>query len=190
MEKAVFFDKDGVLNVDKGIIQNIDDFELYPFAGDVISYLRRLGFKIFIITNQPIIARGLKTERDINDSFRKFKLQLLEQNKEAQIDYIYYCPHHPNADMEKYRKNCDCRKPKPGMLKQAAKDYKIDLKKSYMVGDRLSDIIAGYLAGCKTILCTTGKHKEKMIATDMDIPNHVRPDIVVADISYLKKIIV
>ena len=188
MKKAVFFDKDGVINVDKGIDGNVKEAELYPFAADIISYLRSLGFKIFIVTNQPIIARGIITEKDLTESLYNFKQLLLKQNKEAQVDHIYYCPHHPNADIEKYRKKCNCRKPKTGMLKQAEKEFNIDLKSSYIIGDRISDIIAGYLVGCKTILCATGKHNEKMIETDMDIPEDVKPDIIISNISELKDI--
>lgn len=121
MYKAIFFDKDGVLSVDKDVYANTYDFELYQFAGDTIAYLRSLNFYIFIVTNQAIVARGLISEKDLNDSFKIFTLQLLKQNQEAQIDDIYYCPHHPNADVEKYRKNCKCRKPKPGNAETGGK---------------------------------------------------------------------
>jgi len=186
MKKAFFFDKDGIFNADRDIPSETGD-ELYPFCGDVIACLRDAGFGIFIVTNQPAVARGVITERDLKGMFEKFRRALLGQNEGALIDHIYYCPHHPDATLQEYRINCECRKPKPGMLKKAAAEYDIDLKDSFMVGDRISDIIAGYLGGCRTVLCMTGKHLEKIIKTDLKVPE-VKADFCIKDISELKNI--
>ncbi len=190
MNKAVFFDKDGVINIDKGILKFNEPLELYPDVADIIEYLREKKYLIIIVTNQPVVARGLIDDKDLKEKFSLFKEVILKKNKRAIIDNIYYCPHHPNADKIEFRKNCDCRKPKPGMLLKAGNDYNIDLKNSYMIGDRSSDIIAGYLAGCKTILCMTGKHNEKMIETDLKIRDKVIPNFKIKNIIELKKIII
>ncbi len=187
--KAVFFDKDGVLNEDNGIVDDMNNLKIFQDAADVIAYFRNMDFKIFVITNQTVVSRGIITEESLNQQFEELQLRLLEQNKEAVLDKICYCPHHPNADVPKYRQTCQCRKPKPGMLLLAAKEFDIDLKESFMVGDRISDIIAGYLAGCKTIQCGTDKYNEPMIETDLKIPEDIKPDFAVMGLSELKEII-
>jgi D-glycero-D-manno-heptose 1,7-bisphosphate phosphatase len=189
MNKAVFFDKDGVLNIDKSFQEGWQDVELYPDSGDVIGYFRSKGYKIFVITNQPVIARGLITEEELIENFRSFEAKILAQNSEAIIDKIYYCPHHPNATIADYRINCECRKPKPGLLLRAAKEFDLNLKDCYMIGDRKSDIIAGYLAGCITIQVQSGMHLEKMIQTDLQIPEKLEPDFVVDQLSEIKSIV-
>lgn len=186
---AIFFDKDGVLNYDKGITPDLNDLEIIPQSIELITYFRNLGYKIIIITNQPIVARGLISETILKKQLNYFKKMILKFNKNAKIDKIYYCPHHTNANNIKYRKICSCRKPKPGMFLKAAKDFKIDLGKSYMIGDRLSDIIAGHLAGCKTILFNSSKTNESMIETDMEIPKNISADYTVSDLLAIKDII-
>lgn len=190
MHRALFFDKDGVMNVDKGIDGTDEAVELYQGISDVVAYFRQKGFKIFVFTNQPIVARGLMTETKLIDALDAFKKIIASQNKEAVIEKVYYCPHHPNATVEKYRKICECRKPKPGMLLQAAQEFSVDLKKSYCIGDRISDVIAGHLAGCTTIQILSGKHDEKMIETDVTGVEHIQPDYVIHTITELKDIIV
>ncbi|OGI16911.1 MAG: hypothetical protein A2287_08015 [Candidatus Melainabacteria bacterium RIFOXYA12_FULL_32_12] len=189
MNKAIFFDRDGVLNVDNDYITDINEINLYDYAADIIAYCRNLGFKIFVITNQPVVARGLIQEEDLIKLNQEFQQLILNQNKNAKIDKIYYCPHHPDANISEYRMACNCRKPKHGMLLEAQKEFNIDFNSSFMVGDRFSDIIAGYLAGCKTIQCLTGKHTEKMIQTDLNISDNIAPDFVVNNISELKEIL-
>lgn len=189
MNKAVFFDRDGVLNIDTDYIRNINQVKLYDDTANIIAYCRNKGFKVFVITNQPIIARGWITEDELLELNQKYQDLIYNQNNKAKIDKIYYCPHHPNANVEKYKQNCNCRKPKPQMLLQAQQEFDIDLNNSYMIGDRISDIIAGYLAGCKTIHCLTGKHTEKMIQTDLSIPEDIKPDFIINNISELKGII-
>lgn len=189
MNKAVFFDRDGVLNRDNHNITSIKEVELYEHTSDIIAYCRELGFRTFIITNQPVIARGLISESQLQALHKLYLDILLQNNSNAIIDKIYYCPHHPNANLPEYRELCSCRKPKSGMLLKAKEEFDIDLSKSFMIGDRLSDIIAGNLAGCRTVQCLTGKHKEEMIQTDMDIPENIQPDYKIPDISGLIEVI-
>ena len=189
MNKAVFFDRDGVLNIDKDLITDINQIELYNNAANIIAELRQSGFMIFVVTNQPVVARGLITETKLEALHEDLKLILLNLNKNAVIDEIAYCPCHPHADLTQYRRNCENRKPKSGMLLNLAKKYNIDLKRSYMVGDRISDIIAGHRAGCTTIQCLTGKHTEKPILSDLVVEQEIKPDYVVKDIIELEGII-
>lgn len=193
VNKAIFFDKDGVLNVDKGILKEpleILDADIYPYTAGVLSFFRRKGFKIIVITNQTVIARGIVTETELAEGLKLFRQRLIESDEEAVIDKIFYCPHHPEADVPEYRINCECRKPKPGMLLEAAVEFDIDLKKSFMIGDRISDIIAGRLAGCTTIQCLSGRHSEKMIKSDLKLESKVEPDYVINNITELKEIII
>lgn len=187
--KAVFFDKDGVLNIDNGIEDNLDFTNPFPWSGDIVAGLRKKGFKIFVVTNQPVVARGLITERELINKLERFKELIRIQNSDAIIDKIYYCPHHPNADLEEYRKSCECRKPKPGMLIRASNEYNVDLSKSFMVGDRISDIIAGHLAGCTTLHFLSGRHNDKEIESDLVLDKEIKPDFVISDINELKDII-
>ena len=186
--KAIFLDRDGVLNIDKGNACELESIELYAYAGDTIAQIHDLNYKVFIVTNQPVVARGWLSEKKLTEINKRYQDLLFRQNPQALVDKIYYCPHHPEATLEEYRQNCSCRKPKPGMLKKAAQEFQIDLEKSFMVGDRISDIVAGHLAGCKTILCTTGKHQEKMIVSDLKAPE-VAPDFVISNLSEIKDII-
>lgn len=177
MNRAIFFDKDGVLNEDVELLKNLKLPTINVNACNLISYFRRKNFKIFIVTNQPIVARGIITELELKKYLDNFLSLLLTINSNAYVDKIYYCPHHPNANVLEYRLNCNCRKPKPGMLITAKEEFNIDLNSSFLIGDRISDIISGYLAGCKTIHYLSGKHNEKLIETDLNIDfNDIKPD--------------
>lgn len=189
MNKAVFFDKDGVLNIDNGIEDNLNFTNLFPWSGDIVAGLRKKGFKIFMVTNQPVVARGLITEKELIKKLERFKKLIRIQNSDAIIDKIYYCPHHPNADLKEYRKSCECRKPKPGMLIKASNEYNIDLSKSFMIGDRISDIIAGHLAGCTTLQFLSGRHNDEEIESDLILDKEIKPDFIISDINELKDII-
>jgi D,D-heptose 1,7-bisphosphate phosphatase len=147
IKKAVFFDRDGVVIKDHDLLISKEDIILNQDILDLLKYLKKKGYLIFIITNQPVIARGMIDERGV-ELLNDFLNSLLNHL----INKFYYCPHHPNANLEKYRKVCNCRKPESGMLFSAAKDFNISLKDSWMIGDMPSDIIAGKNAGCKTIM--------------------------------------
>ncbi len=147
--KAVFLDRDGTINVDKGYVYKIEDLEILPNVVEGLKLLRQAGYKLIIITNQSGIARGYYTEED----YFRFKKEMHEKLKEHEIfiNAEYFCPHHPNGTIEKYKSDCDCRKPKTGMLEQAARDFNLNLRESWMIGDSLRDIQTGKNAGCRTI---------------------------------------
>ena len=138
MKKAIFLDRDGTLNPDPGYISNPDDFTLFPKIGSALKQLKDKGYLLILITNQSGIARGLITPEQL-DSIHE-KLQLLLKQDNAQLDAIYYCPHHPDFPDKHGVSICNCRKPAPGMILKAAKDMNIDIKNSFMIGDKASDI--------------------------------------------------
>ena len=156
-QKAVFLDRDGTINKYIGFLKNINDFELLSGVSDAIRAINELGYLVIVITNQPVIARGEVSVEELNAIHDKMET-LLGQNG-AYLDGIYYCPHHPNGgysgEIHELKIDCMCRKPKPGLLIQAAEDFNVDLNQSWMVGDSENDIIAGQAAGCKTALIGT-----------------------------------
>lgn len=153
-QKAVFLDRDGTVNKYVGFLRNIDDMELLPGAAEAIRRINKSGYLAIVVTNQPVIARGEVTVEELNQIHNK--LETLLGREGAYLDAIYYCPHHPDSgfkgEIPELKIDCDCRKPKPGLLLKAAKDYNIDLATSWMVGDRESDIKAGIAAGCRPAL--------------------------------------
>ena len=158
--KAVFIDRDGTINEDMGYINHIDRFVLFPKSIEAIKLINNSGFKAVIVTNQSGVARGYFPESLINKIHNKLE-EILKQNG-AYIDAIYYCPHHPNGLIEKYKIECDCRKPKPGMLFRASKDLDINLKQSFTIGDKISDINLAFRVGAKGILVKTGYGKGEL----------------------------
>lgn len=145
MNKAVFLDRDGTINVDKAYLYKTEEFEWIKGAKEAVKYAREKGYLVIVVTNQSGIARGYFTENDVNALHKFINDELRKINTE--IDAFYYCPHHTNASVAKYKMECDCRKPKSGMLFQAAKDFDIDLSKSWIFGDKERDILAGKGAG-------------------------------------------
>ncbi len=162
LQKAVFVDRDGTLNVHKGYISNSDDIELIDGSAEAINILHNLGYLVIMITNQPVIARGECSYEDLKNIHCRLEMLLAE--KKAFLDGIYYCPHHPdkgfNGEVEELKIKCTCRKPSPGLILQAAKDFNIDLTKSYMVGDSISDVQAGNNAGCIPIYIGSNNIKD------------------------------
>ncbi len=158
MRKAVFFDRDGVINIDYGYIGCLDNFAFIEGVQEALHALRKMGYLLVLVTNQSGIARGMYTESDFLciNSFMQQSLSLYD----AAFDGIYYCPHHPNGQVLKYRVDCSCRKPKSGMFINAAHDLDIDFGKSIMIGDHANDLIAGAKAGIKT-LYLVGTHIEE-----------------------------
>lgn len=151
-QRAVFLDRDGTINEYRGFLTDIEEFHLLPGAGEAIRLLNRTEVLVILVTNQPVIARGEVTEEQLEEIHRKMETLLGAEG--AYVDAIYYCPHHPDSgfagEIPELKRACDCRKPKPGMLLQAADDYHIDLAVSWMVGDQKTDIQAGKNAGCHT----------------------------------------
>ncbi|VVB95767.1 Glyceraldehyde 3-phosphate phosphatase [uncultured archaeon] len=161
MKRAVFLDRDGVLTQEPPhYAHRVDELEFIPGSPEAIRMLNKNGYVVIVVSNQSGIARGYYPEEDTDIFNQAMEKKLAEIG--AHIDTIYYCPHHPEAIIEKYRVDCDCRKPRPGMLKRAEKELNIDLKKSFMIGDRWSDIEAGKRAECKTVMVRTGYNLEKL----------------------------
>ncbi|MFA6530866.1 MAG: HAD-IIIA family hydrolase [Candidatus Micrarchaeia archaeon] len=157
-KKLVFLDRDGTINKESGLIEKPEQLELIPGAAEGIKLLNDFGFIVVIVTNQPQVARGICTEEEVKRINNRL-LELLHFHN-AKIDAVYYCPHHPDkgyaGERKEYKIDCDCRKPKIGMLKQASEQFGIPLKDCYFVGDHSRDIKAAENAGCKSIGVMTG----------------------------------
>ncbi|MDD5177929.1 MAG: D-glycero-beta-D-manno-heptose 1,7-bisphosphate 7-phosphatase [Candidatus Nanoarchaeia archaeon] len=154
MNKAIFLDRDGVINENTDYLHKKEDLIFISNSLEALKKINKSKYKVIIITNQSGIARGYFTLEQFHDFNKHFMSELNKEN--IKIDGEYFCPHHPDFDMD-----CSCRKPKPGMLLKAKKEFNIDLKNSWMIGDDLCDILAGKNAGCKTILVETGHAGKK-----------------------------
>ncbi len=149
-ERAIFLDRDNTLIEDPGYISSPDQVKLLDGVAEALIKLKSLGYKLIVVTNQSAVARGIVTEKVLGKIHDRLRQLLAEKN--AFLDRIYYCPHHPDGVVPKYRKESNNRKPNPGMLLTAAKDMDIDLEQSWCIGNSSRDIEAGHRAGCKTIL--------------------------------------
>lgn len=158
-QKAVFLDRDGTINVSKGFLRRKEDFELLPGVAEAIKRLNNSGFITIVATNQPVIARGECTFEGLEEIHKKMETLLGREG--AYIDDIFFCPHHPHkgycGEIPELKFDCECRKPKIGMLKRAADKYNIDLQQSWYIGDTTMDIQTGINAGMRTILLKTGE---------------------------------
>ena len=170
--RAVFLDRDGVL-VPEG--QSGLELQPFSFAAEAVARLRRRGFLVVVVTNQPAVARGLCSEADVVEAHARLRTRVA-------VDAFYHCPHHPHASRLEYRIECDCRKPRAGLLRRAADELEIALDTSFLVGDRPSDILAGARAGCTTILVHSGAHLAAPIVTP-DPPETRAPDHECADLA-------
>ena len=151
---ALFLDRDGVLNVDKGYVSRIEDFEWMPGAADCIKAFKARGWFVFIVTNQSGIARGLYTEEDMHTLHDWMRNELAEAG--ARIDQIYHCPFHQDGEVARYRKDSFDRKPKPGMLLSAMADFPVKREASFLIGDKQTDIDAARAAGVGGFLYSGG----------------------------------
>ncbi len=151
--RAVFLDRDGTINIDTNYVKSEDELIIYPFAAKAIKMLNDAKYLVIIVTNQSGISRGYYNHEDLAKIHEKLKSEIYKEEK-AKIDKIYYCPSHPD---EKSRR----RKPAPGMIEEAEKEFNIDLNKSFIIGDKLSDIELGINTGIKPLLVLTGKGKEE-----------------------------
>ena len=152
-QKAIFLDRDGTINKYVGFLRDINQFELTDSAAESIKTINKSDYLAIVVTNQPVIARGEVSFKQLDEIHQKMETLLGKEG--AFIDGLYFCPHHPDSGFEgevkELKIDCDCRKPKPGMLLQAAKDFNIDLSQSFMIGDSDNDMAAGSAAGCKCI---------------------------------------
>ncbi|HEY3788551.1 MAG TPA: D-glycero-beta-D-manno-heptose 1,7-bisphosphate 7-phosphatase, partial [Urbifossiella sp.] len=154
LRPAIFLDRDGVVIDDVHHLASPDQVRLIPGSADAIAALNRSGWPVVIVTNQSGVARGLFTADGVHDVHRHLSDQLAGYG--AKIEAYYFCPHYPTAEVPAYRVDCSCRKPRPGMLQQAAKELGLDLSRSWMIGDRETDLQAGAAVGASTILVRTG----------------------------------
>ena len=156
-QKAIFLDRDGTINKYVGFLRKEEEFDLLPGVAEAVKKINQSGYLAIVVTNQPVIARGEVTFEGLETIHNKMEPLLGKEG--AYLDAIYFCPHHPHSgyegEVKELKIDCDCRKPKPGMLLKAAEDLNIDLSQSYMVGDGENDIKAGKAAGCKTVLLNT-----------------------------------
>ena len=179
MNAAVFLDRDGVVIEDTGLLTSPADIRIPDGVPQALETLKGAGLRLIVVSNQTVVARGLATEQQVSAIDAEVQ-RCLKQAGAPSLDGFYFCPHHPNATLPAYRINCDCRKPKPGLIMRAASEHDLDLEASFLVGDRITDIIAGARAGCRTVLVQTGKHAAPPIETDEPLDDSVQPDYVCA----------
>lgn len=158
MRKVIFLDRDGTINIEKSYLHKWEDFEFEKNAIEGLKELKNLGYEFIVVTNQSGIGRGYYTEEDLVT----LNNQMTEKLKEFGIEILecFYCPHHPEKGIGKYKVDCNCRKPNPGMLLEGIKKYDVDIENSFMIGDKKGDLEAGKKAGLKSILVLTGYGKK------------------------------
>jgi D-glycero-D-manno-heptose 1,7-bisphosphate phosphatase len=154
MQPAVFLDRDGTLIEEVGYLNRLDRVKFFPWTVDAIRVLNDAGLLVVVVTNQAGVAQGYYDEAFVRRTHRHIDERL--RAGRALVAGYYYCPHHPKASVEAYRQVCECRKPSPGMIRQAARELGIDATRSYVVGDRWGDIDLGAAAGVKSVLLRTG----------------------------------
>jgi D-glycero-D-manno-heptose 1,7-bisphosphate phosphatase len=171
VRRAVFLDRDGTLLEEGNYVSDLRQIVFFPFSIDAVRLLNMAGFAVVVITNQSGIARGIVKEPFVAEAHRFIADTLTAAG--ARIDAFYYCPHHPEGSIAEFRQDCECRKPRPGQLRQAAADLDLDLSSSFVVGDRWSDVDVASAVGARGILVRTGYGREA--------ERHSRPDAVVVD---------
>ena len=176
MNRAVFLDRDGTMIEDVGYLDRLQRLKLFPYTVDAIRTLNRAGFKVVVVTSQAGIANGVITEDFVKEAHAEISRRAAAGG--ARIDAFYYCPHSTTAVVGAYRTECDCRKPKPGMILNAARDLSLDVSRSFVVGDRWRDIEMGQAAGAAGILVETGYGKTEALRR----PANIAPVTVVANL--------
>jgi D,D-heptose 1,7-bisphosphate phosphatase len=173
---AVFLDRDGTLVEEAGYLDRLERLVFFPYSVDAVRLLNRAGFAVVIVTNQAGIARGIFKESFVGEAHRHITARV--EAGGAHIDAFYYCPHHPEAVIDEYRKSCDCRKPQAGLFTRAALEHDLALDQSFVVGDRWHDLEAGQRVGARGILVRTGYGKTEEAAPK----RHVAPSAVVDNV--------
>ena len=166
--RAVFLDRDGTINVEKEYLHRAEEFAFIPGAPEAIRLLKEAGFLVVVVTNQSGVGRGYYDEEAVHRLHRFMDGELARHG--ASVDAYYLCPHHPLHGIGEYRRECGCRKPLPGMLLEAARDFDIDLAASYIVGDKAADVKAGRAAGCRPLLVSTGYVVEESARLPAGVP--------------------
>jgi len=185
MKKACFLDRDGVIIRDADYLASPDQVELFPGTAEALRLLKQHDYCLIVISNQSGVARGYFSEQDVNTINNRID-ELLKPEK-INIDAYYFCPHHPDGSISGYNVDCECRKPKPGMFLQAAREMSVDLSQSLMIGDKVSDIQAGTNAGCKLGVMVRTGHGQEQISSHNTNGIIIRNDILDA-VSYILEI--
>ncbi|MDT5271693.1 MAG: D-glycero-D-manno-heptose 1,7-bisphosphate phosphatase [Acidobacteriota bacterium] len=189
--RAVFLDRDGVINrmvlhPEFGVVDspaNAEEMELLPGVGAAVAGLNRLGLRVIVISNQPGVAKGKFTPRLLAEMESKMRAGIEAEG--GRLDAVYNCLHHPDAALPEWRVRCACRKPRPGLLEQAARDWQIDLGGSYMVGDGVADVLAGRAVGATTLLVAA----RKCYLCESLAEHDARPDYLVGDLAQASLVI-
>ena len=180
MRPAVFLDRDGTLLEEGNYVSDITNVVFFPYTVDAVRLLNQAGFAVVVITNQSGIARGIVQESFLAEAHAFIDKKLAEGG--ARIDGYYYCPHHPEGSIAEFTRECDCRKPRPGQLRQAAADLDLDLARSFVVGDRWSDVDAAAAVGGRGVLVRTGYG---MQAAQQSRPSAVIVDNLIAAVAWI-----
>lgn len=180
LQPAVFLDRDGVLVDDRGFVTKFEELHIFPGVPEALRHLGDAGFRLVVVTNQAVVARGMIDEVALAAIHTALDVRLQEAGAPP-LDAVFACPHHPEATVEAYRIVCDCRKPRPGALRTAATQLGLDLSASFMVGDRMSDILAGRRAGCRTVLID-GPHRHSPAIVSVDAPEDAEPDHIASNL--------
>ncbi|AEH45179.1 histidinol-phosphate phosphatase family protein [Thermodesulfatator indicus DSM 15286] len=170
-QPVVFLDRDGTINEEVNYLRNPKDFRLLPGVPEAIRLFKKAGFAVLVITNQSGLARGYFSPDTLQAIHQKMLKEL--STRGATIDGIYFCPHHPEE-------NCECRKPKPGLIKKASQELKLDLSRAYVIGDRDTDILLAKNIGAKSVLVLTGYGEQELLQT---LPKlGIKPDLIAKDL--------
>ncbi len=186
-KSAVFLDRDGTINVDTGYPSDYGQIEIYPRSYEAVRRLNSAGLPVIVLTNQSGIGRGLLTEENLRLIHENMRASFQQEN--ARLDAFYYCPHYELSTIPHYRLDCDCRKPNPGLALRAAADFGLDLARSYIVGDKVEDIVLGLNIKASPVLVLTGYGREslaKLGAIGVE-PAHVAEDILGAAVWILAR---
>lgn len=177
---AVFLDRDGTLTVESEWVRSGQDLVLVPGAAEAVALLALAGFAVVLVTNQSAVARGIVTEAELAGIHAHFAALLAARG--ARLDGVYHCPHHPTEGVGAWKTDCACRKPKPGLLLEAARELGLDLARSWIVGDALRDLEAGWSAGTRAVLVATGKGAREHAAALAQgrAPDAFVPDVLAA----------
>ncbi len=178
--RCVFLDRDGTINEEVNYLSRPDQLRLIAGAAEAIKGFAQAGLKVVVITNQAGVARGYFSEPALQQIHLELEKMLRAQD--AHLDAIYYCPHHPTAGIGVYKIECNCRKPKPGLLEKAARELNLDLRQAFIVGDKPADLKAGEAVGCRTILVRTGYglESEKELTGGKFQPDHIADNLLEA----------
>ena len=183
MKPAIFLDRDGTLNEDVGYLDSLDRLRIFPWSVDAVRLLRRAGYAAVVVTNQDGVARGL-----VEEPFVEEVRQVIDRRLAAvgeRLDGHYACPHDPHARVRAYRRECDCRKPRPGMIRQAARDLDLDVGRSVVVGDKWSDVALARAAGTRAVLVRTGYGRSQELAPRGDLRADAVADTLMDAVSWI-----